>query len=49
MALAKEKGLSIGGAPDTFMGASIQTCRKLIDDGFIGEPLGFSAAMVCRA
>lgn len=48
VALAKEKGLSIGGAPDTFMGASIQTCRKLIDDGFIGEPLGFSAAMVCR-
>ncbi len=48
VALAKEKGLSIGGAPDTFLGASIQTCRKLIDDGFIGEPVGFNAAMVCR-
>ena len=30
------------------MGASIQTCRKLIDDGFIGEPIGFTAAMICR-
>ena len=36
VALAKEKGLSIGG-PDTFLGASLQTCRKLIDDGFIGN------------
>ena len=48
VALAKEKGLSIGGAPDTFLGASIQTCRKLIDDGFIGQPLGFNASMICR-
>ena len=48
VALAKEKGLSIGGAPDTFLGASIQTCRKLIDDGFIGEPHGFTASMICR-
>ncbi|NLM41187.1 MAG: Gfo/Idh/MocA family oxidoreductase [Firmicutes bacterium] len=48
IALAKERGLSIGGAPDTFLGASIQTCRKLIDDGFIGRPIGFTAAMICR-
>lgn len=48
VALAKERGLSIGGAPDTFLGASIQTCRKLIDDGFIGEPVGFNASMICR-
>ena len=47
-ALAKERGLSIGGAPDTFLGASIQTCRKLIDAGFIGEPIGFTASMICR-
>ena len=47
-ALAKEKGLLIGGAPDTFLGAGIQTCRKLIDDGFIGTPVGASAFMVCR-
>ena len=37
--LAKEKGLLVGGAPDTFFGAGIQTCRKLIDDGAIGRPI----------
>lgn len=46
--LAEEKGLWIGGAPDTFLGAGIQTCRKLIDDGYIGTPVGASAFMVCR-
>ena len=38
--LAAERGLMIGGAPDTFMGAGIQTCRSLIDSGVIGEPIG---------
>lgn len=46
--LAKEKNLMLGGAPDTFMGAGIQTCRKLIDDGFIGEPIGAAAFMICH-
>ncbi|MCQ2485879.1 MAG: Gfo/Idh/MocA family oxidoreductase [Clostridia bacterium] len=46
VALAEEKGLMIGGAPDTFLGASIQTCRKFIDDGNIGEIVGASAAMM---
>jgi len=46
--LAKSKNLMIGGAPDTFMGAGIQTCRKLIDDGFIGTPIGATAFMMCR-
>ena len=35
--LAVEKGLRTGGAPDTFLGGGIQTCRKLIDDGWIGD------------
>ncbi len=48
MNLAKEKGLMLGGAPDTFMGAGIQTCRKLIDDGYIGTPVGSAAFMICR-
>ena len=48
VALAQEKGLLIAGAPDTFLGASIQTCRKLIDDGFIGEVIGCNASMICR-
>lgn len=46
MAIAKEKGLRIGGAPDTFLGAGLQTCRKLIDEGAIGEPIGASAFMM---
>ncbi len=46
--LAKEKGLMLGGAPDTFLGAGIQTCRKLIDDGFIGDVVGAQAQMVCH-
>jgi len=43
--LAKEKGVHLGGAPDTFMGAGIQTARKAIDDGLIGTPIGGVAAM----
>lgn len=46
--LACEKGLMLGGAPDTFMGAGIQTCRKLIEDGAIGELVGAAAFMICR-
>lgn len=46
--LAQEKGLLLGGAPDTFMGAGIQTCRKLIDNGYIGEPVGAAGFMICR-
>lgn len=46
--LAKENGVLIGGAPDTFLGAGIQTCIKLINDGFIGTPIGASAFMLCR-
>jgi len=45
---AKEKGVLVGCAPDTFMGAGIQTCRKLIDDGWIGEPVGAVAFFTCR-
>ena len=45
--LAAQKNLRIGAAPDTFLGAGIQTCRKLIDDGWIGTPVGGSAFMLC--
>ena len=43
--LAEEKGLWIGGAPDTFMGAAIQTCRKKLDEGMIGEVIGGRCVM----
>lgn len=46
--LAKDYNLLLGGAPDTFLGAGIQTCRKLIDDGFIGKPVGAAAFMICH-
>lgn len=47
-ALAESKKLLLGGAPDTFLGSGIQTCRKLIEDGFIGNPVGAAAFMICR-
>jgi len=43
---AKSHGLLLGGAPDTFLGAAIQTCRKLIDDGFIGRVIGAGGFMM---
>ena len=38
----------IGSAPDTFLGGGIQTCRKLIDDGWIGKPIAVNAFMQCH-
>jgi predicted dehydrogenase len=46
--LAKQKNLRVGCAPDTFLGAGIQTARQLIDDGAIGRPVAFTAYMQCR-
>ncbi len=46
LALAQEKGLRVGCTPDTFLGGGIQTCRKLIDDGWIGQPIGAAAFML---
>ncbi len=46
MKLAEAKGLRVGAAPDTFLGAGHQTARKLIDDGKIGKPLAGTAFMM---
>ena len=46
--LARKRGLVIAGAPDTFLGAGLQSCRKYIDAGIIGQPLGAAAFMICR-
>ena len=46
--LAQRRGLRLGGAPDTFLGGGIQTCRKLIDDGWIGRPVAATAFMTCH-
>lgn len=47
LAFAEERDLLVGCAPDTFMGAGIQTCRKLIEDGWIGKPTSATAFMCC--
>jgi len=45
---AARSGVRVGCAPDTFLGGGIQTCRKVIDEGFIGEPIGAQAFMLCH-
>ncbi|GAB4579507.1 MAG: Gfo/Idh/MocA family oxidoreductase [Anaerolineales bacterium] len=47
VATARAKGLLVGCAPDTFLGAGIQTCKKLIEDGEIGQLVGATAFMLC--
>jgi predicted dehydrogenase len=43
MEAAREKGVRVGCAPDTFLGGGLQTSRKLIDDGWIGRPVAAAA------
>jgi predicted dehydrogenase len=43
---AEAAGVRLGCAPDTFMGAGAQTCRALIDEGAIGEPVAATAFML---
>jgi predicted dehydrogenase len=43
---ARERDLRLGCAPDTFLGAGLQTCRRAIDEGLIGEPVAATAFML---
>ena len=43
---AGERDLLICCAPDTFLGGGLQTCRKVIDEGIIGEPVAVTAFML---
>ncbi|MCC7357839.1 MAG: Gfo/Idh/MocA family oxidoreductase [Anaerolineales bacterium] len=43
--LARAHGLRLGAAPDTFLGGGLQTARQLIDEGVIGELVGFTCNM----
>lgn len=45
---AREKGLLIGAAPDTFLGAAHQKARRLIAEGAIGDVVGGTAAVIDR-
>jgi predicted dehydrogenase len=44
--LAASRRLLIGCAPDTFLGAGLQTCAKLLTDGWIGKPIAANAFMM---
>jgi len=48
LAAAEKAGVRVGCAPDTVLGAGFQTCRKLIDDGWIGEPVAAAAFLTSR-
>ena len=41
LALADEKDLRLGTAPETVMGSALQTARKALDEGMIGEITSF--------
>jgi predicted dehydrogenase len=44
---ADKRGQRVGCAPDTFLGGAHQTCRKLIDEGAIGQPVAGTAFFMC--
>ena len=43
-AAATECGVQLGNAPDTFLGAGLQTARRLIEEGGIGTPISAKAS-----
>lgn len=46
--LAVNNGLRVGCAPDTFMSAPFQTAKKIIEEGWIGTPVGTTAICPMR-
>jgi predicted dehydrogenase len=46
LALAAKAGVRVGGAPDTFMGASHQAARRAIDQGRIGKVIAGAATVL---
>lgn len=45
VAIAREKNLYLGVAPDTFLGSSVQTARQIVEAGLIGEVTSCLAAL----
>lgn len=43
VAAAREAGVSLASAPDTFLGSAGQTARAAVDDGLVGEVIGVTA------
>jgi predicted dehydrogenase len=47
-AIAEAKGLRVGCAPETFLGAGHQKARELLDSGIIGTPVAVQGWMMSR-
>jgi predicted dehydrogenase len=47
MDAARAANRLVGCAPDTFLGGGHQTCRRLVDEGRIGIPVGGTAYFMC--
>lgn len=45
---ALEREVLVGCAPDTFLGAGLQTARQVVDRGLIGRPVAFTGFMLGR-
>ena len=45
LAEAEERGLRIGNAPDTFLGAGLQSARRALQAGVIGAPVAATTVM----
>src|SRR5690606_10742249 len=46
VSLAEERGLLLGGAPDTFLGAGLQTTMAVLSEGLVGQPFAAVAHLV---
>lgn len=46
--LAREKGLAIGAAPDTFLGGGLQTCKRLLEKGIIGKAVSARGTLLSK-
>ncbi len=44
---ARAKNLRVGSAPDTFLGGSHQTARRIVDEGQLGQAVGGTAYFMC--
>ncbi len=48
ISLAKEKGVLLGGAPDTFLGASTSSAKKWIEEGKLGRIIAASGFLAFK-
>lgn len=46
LAEAERRGLRVGNAPDTFLGAGLQSAKRALDTGMIGAPIAASTVML---